>query len=183
MRNLSWLFLIPITLSGACSSEDTNTNRRPLLAVLCDPSACGPNAPLAPNYACADGALAGPACVEVAPGQCTWQILDCDDPDACTNEECGPAPGEPNWICEDGTIGGPACVRVNAVCAWQEYVCGESDPDTGCSGGASGTSTCECADPAPLAPNYLCGDGQTIAGPACEATSANTCGWVIHACP
>jgi len=180
-----------MSLLVACSSEgDTSTDRRPLLATLCDPSLCGDEVPLgAPNYECADGSIAGPACVEVAPGECSWQILECDGADECTSEECGPPPTETNWICEGDTIAGPACVRVEGVCTWQDVVCGEpGHPDSGgCSeddpGSSGGDVGCECAEPAPLAPNYLCGDGQTIAGPACEPIDANACGWVIRACP
>src|SRR5688500_7272292 len=84
-----------LAIVAACGGDEkTNTGTRPVLAELCDPAACaGDPGPLAPNYVCANGAIAGPACVQDGTAACSWQVLDCAEDDACTQEECGPAPG------------------------------------------------------------------------------------------
>lgn len=193
MQNIRSLLKLaaPLALVLACSSEDTTTtNPHPLLAPLCDPSACA-NTPVpgAPNYQCADGAIAGPACVERAPNECAWEVLDCSDPGACTNEECGETPaGVPNWQCADGSVAGVACVRTNGACTWEIVECGDEGHDDGSCGGNVPPDDptqpdCQCEDPAPAMPTYLCGNGQDIAGPVCMATATGTCEWVIRDCP
>lgn len=181
-------------LLAACASEDRSTTQRPLIAELCDPAACPGVELYAPNYACADGSIAGPACVANATGpDCHWEVLECGGDPVCTEAECGPAPGAPNYLCGDGTIAGPACFDSNGTCGWQILDCaavppspdciapdGEPTPEN-CDPGTPGP--CECADPGPAAPNYLCEDGQHIAGPACVADTTEGCGWQILDCP
>ena len=156
----------------ACSGQaDIGDNSH--AATLCDPSACTGPAPLSPSYQCADGSIAGPACVEDSGGTCGWQILEC--PGACTAAECGPAPGVPNWTCPDGTIAGPSCGAdpATGACGWQIVSC-------------PGAATCQwddCPSPAPGAPNFQCPDG-TIGGPACASDPATgACGWTFVECP
>lgn len=140
------LLLASITAFAACSSEDITTKGgRPLLAPLCDPSACESPAPLSPNYLCENDAIAGPACVAGTNNECAWEILECPGVDECTPEECGDPPlGVPNWTCEDtGVIGGPACQRDgNGVCGWLIIDCPPTcvSPAPGGGGGNGGTA-------------------------------------------
>lgn len=182
--------LLASLLFAACSTEDHSTaGPRPLISDLCDPSACPELELLAPNYTCTDGSIAGPACVEneSSPG-CHWELLECGGA-ACTEAECGPAPGAPNYVCSDGTIAGPACLEVAGNCGWQILDCAAPPPDCISPDGEPpqdcdpGTAACECDDPQPGAPNYLCQDGQHVAGPACTTDATGTCGWQILDCP
>ena len=167
--------LIALTLgmfAFACSGEADigGTNKK---VTLCDPQSCPDPAPLSPNFQCADGSVAGPACVEAAGGgSCHWDVLECPDTSTtCTSADCGPAPGAPNWTCADGTIAGPSCMSTPNGCGWTIVQCpdpAECQPDS-------------CPGPAPLSPNYQCPDG-TIGGPACTLTPAG-CGWTIVECP
>ena len=164
-----------------CSGEADigGTNKK---VTICDPQSCTDPAPLSPNFQCADGSVAGPACVEAAGGgSCQWEVLECPDtptPTTCTPSDCpSPAPAGPNYTCTDGTIAGPTCTMTPTGCGWQITQCPdptECQPDS-------------CPPPAPASPNYLCPDG-TIAGPACRTLptvppTASPCGWTIVQCP
>jgi len=180
----SLLSLVASVSLAACGAGDQtdSSNTRPLISdALCPADSCTGTAPGAPNYECADGSLAGPACVE-SNGECGWQILECrdstapdSDPNACTIEECGVAPGAPNTLCSDGSLGGPACERnAEGTCGWIFLQCPPDD--------SASVDNCECAGPAPGAPNYLCPDGQSFAGPAC-VVNQGACNWEILSCP
>jgi len=164
--------LIVAVIVGACGQETRTTTQN---ADLCDPAACdGPNPYGIPNWECADGSIAGPACLEGDDGACAWGIRECPDDDECTPDECGVPPGAPNWICDDGSIGGPACLHADdGTCGWQIVECPEAPP----------CAWDDCPDPAPGAPNYLCDDGETVAGPACAPDDAGACGWTFVECP
>lgn len=134
-----------IAVLAACSSESSTTGGgHPLLASLCDPSACDSPVPLAPNYLCDNNAIAGPACVAGANNECSWEILECPGVEECTPDECGDSPlGIPNWTCSDsGVIAGPACQRDDSgVCTWLIIDCPPScvSPDPGGGGGTDPT--------------------------------------------
>jgi hypothetical protein len=53
----------------------------------CNASECPDPAPLAPNFMCDDGSLAGPVCERDSAGDCDWAILD--GPPAGTGDSCG----------------------------------------------------------------------------------------------
>ena len=85
--------LIALTLgmfAFGCSSEADigGTNQE---VQLCDPQSCSDPAPLSPNFECADGTIAGPACVEAADAaSCQWDIIECPDTGStCTAAEWG----------------------------------------------------------------------------------------------
>lgn len=96
------------------------------------------------------------------------------DPEPCSDEDCGPAPGAPNIECPDGSVGGPSCERNEANdCAWIIRECPDNNDEC---------SESECG-PAPLAPNILCDDG-SIGGPGpCLRNDDGVCGWTFRDCP
>ena len=96
------------------------------------------------------------------------------DPEPCSEEDCGPAPGAPNIECADGSIGGPSCERNEANdCAWVIRECPDSNDEC---------SDSECG-PAPLAPNILCDDGSTGGPGPCVRNEDGVCGWTFRDCP
>jgi hypothetical protein len=97
------------------------------------------------------------------------------EPLACTDEECGPAPGAPAYRCEDGSWGGNIglCARnADGVCGWVQRAC----PPASC-------EESECG-PALGAPTLECPDG-SIGGNTgrCLRNDDGTCGWELRECP
>ena len=151
----------------------------------CGPDECGPSLG-APNYTCDDGTVAGPGpCERGDDGQCAWTYVECPDGDpgpvptdeACSAEECAPAPGAPSYQCDDGSMAGPICLRNDdGMCGWHFKECPQTDPP----------EPVECVvedcGPAPGAPNYQCDDG-SMGGPYCDVTDAGVCGWQFRECP
>lgn len=56
-----------------------------------------------------------------APGQSDGGV----DAGACSDDDCGPAPGAPNYFCEDGSLAGPVCERAASTgeCGWAIRAC------------------------------------------------------------
>jgi hypothetical protein len=166
-------YLVPVLVAVTGCGQGTGSTEQHV--TLCDPASCdGPNPYGAPNYECPDGTIAGPACIEADDGTCGWGIIECPGDDACSTEECGPAPGVPSQLCDDGSIAGPACSRdESGACGWTITECPEPLP----------CAWDDCPAPAPGAPNFLCDDGVTIGGPACAPDDAGACGWTFVDCP
>jgi hypothetical protein len=126
------------TLGGPACLPDPDTGCAWQI-VECDPATGGGTdctteecglAPGMPNWECADGTVAGPACMADADGVCGWQVLECPDgAAACDESACGPAPGMPNTLCPDGeTVAGPTgrCLQTaEGTCGWEIVQCPE----------------------------------------------------------
>lgn len=105
---------------GGCGFADGGGSCRPR------PDAC-PDVEM-PVCGC-DGQDYSNRCEAHAAGVDVLASGPCGDPlPACTEEECGPAPGAPSYECDDGTVAGPYCDRDGAgVCGWQVRECPEPE--------------------------------------------------------
>ena len=134
----------------------------------CTEAACGPR-PLAPNYTCADGTLAGPGpCERQADGACGYTLVECppdepDEPDGGVGEGKGEATGA---TC--GGIAGLQC-KDGQFCNYEEDAGG-----LGCDGTvADAAGTCE-EIPGACTQDHMpvCGCDRRSYSNACTAHSA-----------
>ncbi|MCA9650745.1 MAG: tail fiber domain-containing protein [Myxococcales bacterium] len=118
--------------------------------------------------------------------------LDTGPDDACTDEECGPAPGAPNFLCQDGvTWGGPGpCERgEDGTCGWTFvecpaccYVAEEPPCIEGSVCCADGTWACnDPGGPPPCEAGTVCACCDAAEEPPC-IEGATCCGGGVWAC-
>lgn len=158
---------------------DPNTNQCVATGVQCGPNVCG-DGEYCCNESCGICALPGESCIEPACNDCS--LVECApghhcvsvpngtvtcEPNECTDQECGPAPGVPSWICEDGTIGGSTgnCLRnADGTCGWEIIWCPQA------------CSNSECGSPPPTDANDVCQDG-SVGAYDCRRVQNGACVW------
>ncbi len=98
---------------------------------------CKGPAPLAPNYKCSDGTMAGPRCMPVNDGKphtltdgCQWQVVACPQSQTVT-ATCGDGKVDLGEQCDNGSDNGNAAVK-NAQGQWCSSSCTlQGDATTG----------------------------------------------------
>lgn len=111
--------------------------------------------------------------------ECMAYGTSCGAGGACTEAECGPAPGAPAIMCEDGSTGGNLgiCERQpTGSCGWTFRACPE--PGTCAVGGCSAIICYNAADEPPVstcewAEHYACYGEVGI----CTVQADGNCGW------
>ncbi|MFO0723031.1 MAG: hypothetical protein U1E65_04540 [Myxococcota bacterium] len=141
-----------VCVNAQCIPQNTNP--------CSDPAACGPRPALA-SWQCEDGSVGGftGRCLptpQSSMGQisCGWEFNNC--PQACTMQECGPAPGLPTVMCSDGSTAGPGPChrRADGSCGYDITQCPT-------------TTRCQTA--------MDCANGQVCQNNVCTSTPPRQC--------